>query len=251
MAGHSKFKNIMHRKGAQDKRRGKLFTKLSREITVSVKEGQADPAFNTRLRVAIAAAKAENMPKDKIDAAIVRANQNDASSNYDEVRYEGYGPGGTAFIVEALTDNRNRTASEVRSTFTKYGGALGETGSVSYMFKSIGSMHYGVQTGSADQLMEAAIEVGADDCISDEDGHEIICAPSHFHQVREALESKLGAPAQAEITWRPDNMVAVNDIEMARKILKFIEALEDSDDVQQVVGNFEIAPELLEKLANE
>ncbi len=250
MAGHSKFKNIMHRKGAQDKKRAKMFTKVAREITVAAKEGQQDPVFNARLRAAIAAAKAVNMPNDKIDNALSKASQNDASSNFDEVRYEGYGSGSVAIIAQALTDNRNRTASEVRSTFTKYGGILGETGSVSYMFKSTGLIVYGTKAGSVEQIMEAAIEAGADDCISDIDGHEILCAPTNFHQVREALESKLGPSEEASITWRPENTITITDPLIASKIIRLLETLEDNDDVQSVFSNFEIPDEILEKIAN-
>ncbi|MPT25159.1 MAG: YebC/PmpR family DNA-binding transcriptional regulator, partial [Starkeya sp.] len=208
MAGHSQFKNIMHRKGKQDAVRSKLFSKLAREITVAAKLGMPDPAMNPRLRAAVLAARAENMPKDNIDRAIKKALGGD-SENYDEIRYEGYGPGGVAVIVEALTDNRNRTASEVRSYFTKSGGALAETGAVSFMFDRIGTVEFDAAKASADAMLEAAIDAGADDVTSDENGHEVVCSVENLHEVARALEAKFGEPRKSGLVWRPQNTVAV------------------------------------------
>ena len=247
MAGHSQFKNIMFRKGRQDKERSKLFSKLAREITVAAKSGLPDPAHNPRLRTAIAAAKAESMPKDNIERAIKKAVGGDAE-NYDEIRYEGRGPGGVAIIVEAMTDNRNRTSADVRSTFAKYGGAMGETGSVTFMFDRLGVIAYPKSKGSEDQMLEIALEVGADECLSGEEAHEFITSPENFVQVREALEARLGAPQSAAITWRPQNTVAVND-EAGESLIKLIEILDDHDDVQNVYGNYELSDTLLTKLS--
>src|ERR1700679_4181275 len=210
MAGHSQFKNIMFRKGKQDKERSKLFAKLSREITVAAKAGMPDPAHNPRLRTAIIAAKAESMPKDNIERAIAKATGG-TGENYDEVRYEGRGPGGVALIVETMTDNRNRTSADVRAAFSKYGGAMGETGSVSFLFHHIGIITYPAGKGSEDAMLEAALEAGADECVSTPEGHEFLTGLDSFLTVREALEAKLGAPQSAAITWRPQNNVAVND----------------------------------------
>lgn len=250
MAGHSKFKNIMHRKGAQDNKRAKMFTKLVREIYVAAKEGIPDINFNPRLRSAILAARAANMPKDKIENALAKASSSNENEHFDEIRYEGYAPGGVAIIVEALTDNRNRTASEVRSAFTKFGGSLGETGSVSFLFNHVGSICYPAEKSSADIFLEAAIDFGADDCISDEEEHEIICQPSRFHEVRDQLMERFGAASDAKVDWKPMNIVAV-DLATGEKILKMLDMLEDSDDVQRVIGNFELPDELLEKLEND
>ncbi|WP_044564675.1 YebC/PmpR family DNA-binding transcriptional regulator [Azospirillum sp. B4] len=248
MAGHSQFKNIMHRKGAQDVKRSKLFNKLAREITVAAKAGLPDPGHNPRLRAAIQAARVQNMPRDRIDRAIKQGTPGAGDdTNYDEVRYEGYGPGGVALIVEALTDNRNRTASEVRSAFSKHGGTLGETNSVSFMFNRIGLITYPVTVGDADTVLEAAIEAGADDVSSDEGGHSIITGVDSLGEVRDALEAKFGAPEGAKLTWQPLNTVAPSE-DAAQSLLKLLDVLDDSDDVQNVIGNFELSPELLEKL---
>jgi YebC/PmpR family DNA-binding regulatory protein len=247
MAGHSQFKNIMHRKGRQDAVRARLFTRLQREVQVAAKSGLPDPALNPRLRSAIQAAKAANVPKDVIDRAIKRAQGGDAES-YDEVRYEGYGPGGVAVIVEALTDNRNRTASSVRSTFSKYGGSLGETNSVSFQFNRVGSIRYPAAVADADAVLEAAIDAGADDVESSEEAHEILCAPDELDAVREALEARFGPPEQAALSWRPQVTVPVDD-DRAEGLVKMLQALDDNDDVQRVVANFEMSEAALERLA--
>ena len=247
MAGHSQFKNIMHRKGRQDAVRSKMFSKLAREITVAAKAGLPDPTMNARLRLAIQNAKAQSMPKDNIDRAIKKAAGADGE-NYDEVRYEGYGPGGTAIIVEALTDNRNRTASNVRSIFTKAGGALGETGSVSFSFDHVGEITYKLSVGDADKVMEAAIEAGADDVETDEEGHYITCAFEALGDVSKALESGLGEAETVKAVWRAQNNVPVDE-EKAQSLLKLIDSLEDDDDVQNVYSNFEVSEEVLAKLS--
>ncbi|MDU0311163.1 MULTISPECIES: YebC/PmpR family DNA-binding transcriptional regulator [Rhizobium] len=247
MAGHSQFKNIMHRKGRQDAVRSKMFSKLAREITVAAKAGLPDPTMNARLRLAIQNAKAQSMPKDNIDRAIKKAAGADGE-NYDEVRYEGYGPGGTAIIVEALTDNRNRTASNVRSSFTKAGGALGETGSVSFSFDHVGEITYKLSVGDGDKVMEAAIEAGADDVESDEDGHYITCAFEALGEVAKALESSLGEAETVKAVWRAQNNVPIDE-EKAQSLLKLIDSLEDDDDVQNVYSNFEVSEEVLAKLS--
>jgi len=246
MAGHSQFKNIMHRKGRQDAVRSKLFGKLAREITVAAKLGTPDPAMNPRLRAAIIAARAENMPKDNIDRAIKKA-LGGTGEAYAEIRYEGYGPGGTALIVEVLTDNRNRTASDVRSYFTKSGGNLAETGAVSFMFDRVGVIEYDETIASADAMLDAAIEAGADDVVSSETGHEIYASQESFHDVAKALEDKFGEPRKAAIVWRPQNTVAVDD-EAGERLLKLIETLNDHDDVQNVYANFEVSDALMAKL---
>jgi YebC/PmpR family DNA-binding regulatory protein len=246
MAGHSQFKNIMHRKGAQDAKRSKVFAKLAREITVAAKIGGSDPAMNARLRLAILNARAENLPKDNVDRAIKKAAGNDGE-NYDEVRYEGYGPGGTAVIVEALTDNRNRTASVVRSVFTKAGGAMGETGSVGFMFDRLGEVTYPLAAGSADAVLEAAIEAGADDCETDEESHVIYCAFESVGEVTKALEASLGAAASVKFTWRPKTTSPL-DFDKAQSLMKMIDLLEDDDDVQHVYTNMEISDEVAAKL---
>jgi YebC/PmpR family DNA-binding regulatory protein len=247
MAGHSQFKNIMHRKGRQDAAKSKLFGKLAREITVSAKIGIPDPEMNPRLRAAIIAARAENMPKDNIERAIKKASGGDAET-YEEIRYEGYGPGGVAVIVEVLTDNRNRTAGEVRATFTKSGGNLAETGAVSFMFDRVGVIEYDAAVAGADAMFEAALEAGADDVVSGENGHEIYAAPDQFGAVSKALEAKFGEPRRAALVWRPQNTVAVND-EQGEKLLKLIESLNEHDDVQNVYANFEVSDEFMQRMS--
>ncbi|MDX7950463.1 YebC/PmpR family DNA-binding transcriptional regulator [Lichenihabitans sp. Uapishka_5] len=246
MAGHSQFKNIMHKKGKQDAVRSKVFSKLAREITVAAKMGLPDPGMNPRLRAAVLAARAENMPKDNIERAIKKASGGEGE-NYDEVRYEGYAPGGVAVIVEALTDNRNRTAGEVRSYFTKSGGALAETGAVSFMFDRVGLVEYDLKAASEDAMMEAALEAGADDVSTGEDGHEIVTAVETMKDVAKVLEEKFGEPRRAALVWRPQNTIAVDD-EAGEKILRLVGSLEDNDDVQKVYANFEVSDALLAKL---
>lgn len=247
MAGHSQFKNIMHRKGRQDAVRSKMFSKLAREITVAAKTGMPDPSMNARLRLAIQNAKAQSMPKDNIERAIKKASGGD-SENYEEVRYEGYGPGGVAVIVEALTDNRNRTASNVRSTFTKAGGALGETGSVSFSFDRVGEITYKLSVGDADTVMDAAIEAGADDVTTDEEGHTIICGFEAIGEVSKALEDTLGEAETVKAIWKAQNTVPVDE-EKAQSLMKLIDILEDDDDVQNVYSNFEVSDEVMAKLS--
>jgi YebC/PmpR family DNA-binding regulatory protein len=246
MAGHSQFKNIMHRKGKQDKVRSKVFGKLAREITVAAKLGQPDPAFNPRLRAAILEARAENMPKDNIERAIKKASGSDSES-YDDMRYEGYGPGGVAVIVEALTDNHNRTAGEVRSIFTKGGGNLGTTGSVAFMFDHIGVVEYDAKVASADAMLEAAIEAGAEDVTSDDNGHQVFTTTETLREVAKALEAKYGEARKAALIWKPQNTVALDDV-AGEKMLKLIEALDESDDVQNVFANFEVSDALMQKM---
>jgi YebC/PmpR family DNA-binding regulatory protein len=246
MAGHSQFKNIMHRKGRQDAARSKMFAKLAREITVAAKTGMADPNMNPRLRLAIQAARAENMPKDNIERAIKKAAGGDMQ-NYDEIRYEGYGPGGVAIIVEALSDNRNRTGGAVRAVFTKYGGNLGATGAVSHMFAHVGEIAYPAAAGSADAVLDAAIEAGADDVKSDEGGHLVTCAFGELSSVSAALEAKLGEASSAKAVWRPSLTTPVDE-EKAASILKLIAGLEEDDDVQNVYSNFEVSEDVLAKL---
>jgi YebC/PmpR family DNA-binding regulatory protein len=247
MAGHSQFKNIMHRKGRQDAMRSKLFGKLAREITVSAKLGLPDPAMNPRLRAAIIAARAENMPKDNIDRAIKKALGGDAET-YEEIRYEGYGPGGVAVIVEVLTDNRNRAAGEVRSVFTKSGGNLAETGAVSFMFDHVGIIEYDAKTASPDAMLEAAIEAGAEDVVSSASGHEVYASQDDFREVAKALEAKFGEPRKAALTWKPQNTISVDD-DQGEKLLKLIGSLEDNDDVQNVYANFEVSDSLVAKMS--
>jgi YebC/PmpR family DNA-binding regulatory protein len=247
MAGHSQFKNIMHRKGRQDAAKSKLFGKLAREITVSARVGLPDPAMNPRLRAAIIAARAENMPKDNIERAVKKAQGGDAET-YEQIRYEGYGPGGVAVIVEVLTDNRNRTAGEVRATFTKSGGNLAETGAVSFMFDHLGIIEYDAKAASADVMFEAALEAGADDVVSSETGHEIYVAQDRFGSVAKALEAKFGEPRKAALVWRPQNTVSLDD-EQGEKLLRLIESLNEHDDVQNVYANFEVSDALLSKLS--
>ena len=247
MAGHSQFKNIMHKKGRADKARSKLFGKLAREITVAAKLGLPDPAFNPRLRAAILAARAENMPKDNIERA-VKKSQGADSESYDEIRYEGYGPGGVAIIVEALTDNRNRTAGEVRATLTKSGGNLAETGAVSFMFSHVGVVEYDAKVASADAMLDAAIEAGAEDVISDDSGHQVFTTPETLRDVTKALEAKFGEPRKSAMLWKPQTTIPVDD-ETAEKLLKMIEALDESDDVQNVYANFEMSDALMQKMS--
>ncbi len=246
MAGHSKFKNIMHRKGRQDAKRAKIFAKLGKELSVAARVG-TDPDFNPRLRLAIVAAKAQNMPNDNIQRAIKRAEGNDGIV-YEEVRYEGYGPGGVAIIVESLTDNRNRTASEVRAAFSKHDGSLGESGSVSFMFGRIGIITYPAGIADSEKMFEAALETGADDVVSDSDGHEILCEPDDFSLVRDGLESFFGAAEDARLDWKPKSTVSIDE-EIAKTLFNLLDALEDNDDVQRVAANFEVDDTILEKLS--
>jgi YebC/PmpR family DNA-binding regulatory protein len=246
MAGHSQFKNIMHRKGRQDAQKSKLFGKLAREITVAAKLGQPDPAMNARLRAAIISARQENMSKDSIERAIKKASGGEGE-NYDEIRYEGYGPGGVAVIAEALTDNRNRAASDIRSYFTKSGGNLGETGSVAFMFDRTGIIEYDAKVASDDAMLEAAIDAGADDVTSSENGHEVYASQEAFRDVAKALEAKFGEARRAALTWKPQNTVPVDD-ETGEKLLKLIDLLNEHDDVQNVYANFEISDALVAKM---
>ena len=245
MAGHSKFKNIQHRKGAQDKKRAKIFTRLIKELAVAARGG-TDPASNPRLRTALAGCRAANMPKDNIERVLKRA-EGGEGEQYEEIRYEGYGVGGTAFIVEALTDNRNRTASEVLAAFSKFGGSLGETGSVSFMFDKVGQIIYTAGVTDADNMFEAALEAGAQDVETDDDNHVITTAPEDFNAAREALDETFGAPEEAQLTWVAQNTLDVNE-DQARTLLKFIDTLEDNDDVQSLSFNFEISDDVMTKL---
>ena len=246
MAGHSKFKNIMHRKGAQDKKRSSLFSKLSREITVAARMGLPDPAMNARLRSAVITARKEGLPKDNIERSSNKASANDGA-NYEEVRYEGFGPGGVSLIIESLTDNRNRTATNVRTAVSKNGGNLGAGGSVSHGFDRLGLISYGAAAGDAETVFEAALEAGAEDVTSTEDGHEIWTALDALHEVAKALEPVLGEPEGAKLAWRPQTMVTVGE-EDAAKLLKLIDALDDDDDVQTVWGNYDVPDEVMAKL---
>lgn len=248
MAGHSQFKNIMRRKGAQDAKRGKIFTKIIREIIVSAKLGAPDIEMNPRLRAAVLKARAENMPKDKIESAIAKGAGTGDADNYEAIRYEGYGPGGVAIIVEALTDNRNRTAPDIRSAFTKAGGNLGETGSVGYMFDRVGLLTYPVAQIVEDAMLEAAIEAGADNCESDGEFHNITCAVDAFASVRDALAAKFGDPKTAQLSWIP-NITSPADAATAESIMKLVEVLEDNDDVQEVFTNIELSDADQEKLS--
>ena len=247
MAGHSQFKNIMYRKGAQDKKRAKVFGRLIREVTVAARSGLPDPTLNPRLRAAVSAARAANMPKDNIDRAIKRVAGGEDDTTYEEIRYEGYGPGGAAIIVEAMTDNRNRTASEVRAAFSKYGGSLGETNSVSFMFDHLGAIVLEPEVGSADEVFEAAVEAGAENVESSDDGHEILCAPDDFSTVRDALAERFGDPREARLTWKPQSTVDVDESN-AETLIKLLDVLDDNDDVQHVSANFEIADDVLARL---
>jgi len=245
MAGHSKFKNIQHRKGAQDKKRAKIFTRLIKELAVAARSG-TDPNSNPRLRGALLAARAANMPKDNIERVLKKA-EGGEGEQYEEIRYEGYGVGGTAFIVEAMTDNRNRTASEVRAAFSKFGGSLGETGSVSFMFDKVGQIIFTGTVADAEAMFDAALEAGADNVESDEESHVITCAPEDFNAVREALQETFGNPEEAELTWIAQNTLSVDEGQ-ATTLLKFIDALEDNDDVQSLSFNFEISDEIMAKI---
>lgn len=247
MAGHSKFKNIQHRKGKQDAKRAKLFSKYGREITVAAKIGGGDPSMNPRLRLAVAAAKAQSMPRANIEAAIQKGVGGGAGDDYVEIRYEGYAPGGVAVVVEALTDNKNRTAGEVRSNFSKYGGNLGETGSVGFMFDRVGRVVYPLSKASADAMFEAALDAGAENVDTSEEGHEITCAVDDFAAMRDALEAKFGEPEEQGLVWKPNVQAEVSE-DQARLILKLIDALEDNDDVQSVTTNFEVSDDIMEKL---
>jgi YebC/PmpR family DNA-binding regulatory protein len=246
MAGHSKFKNIMHRKGAQDKKRSALFSKLSREITVAARSGLPDPTMNARLRAAVIAARKEGMPKDNIERSINKAAGNDGD-NYEEVRYEGFGPGGVSLIIESLTDNRNRTATNVRTIVSKNGGNLGASGSVSHAFDRMGLISYPASAGDADTVFEAALEAGAEDVTSSEDGHEIWTALDALHEVAKAIESKLGEAEGAKLAWRPQTSVTVGEADAAQ-LLKLIDSLDDDDDVQTVWGNYDVPEAVMEKL---
>jgi YebC/PmpR family DNA-binding regulatory protein len=248
MAGHSQFKNIMHRKGAQDKKRAKVFTKIIRELTTAARTGLPDPAANPRLRAAVMAARQANMPKDTVDRAIKRGAGGGDGEAYEEVRYEGYGPGGVAIIVEALTDNRNRTASDVRAALTKAGGNLGETNSVSFLFDRRGEVIYGAGTADAEAMFEAALEAGADDVESGAAGHIVTCAADGLNSVRDALEKRFGSPESARLAWRSKIAIGVEG-DVAQALFKLLEALEDSDDVQNVFANFEVADDVMARLS--
>jgi YebC/PmpR family DNA-binding regulatory protein len=246
MAGHSKYKNIMYRKGAQDKKRSAMFSKLSREITVAAKMGVPDPDMNARLRAAVNAAKAQSMPKDNIQRSIDKASGADAE-NYEDIRYEGFGPGGVSLVVEALTDNRNRTATNVRTAFSKNGGNLGASGSVTHGFDRLGLIEYPASAGDAEKVFEAAIEAGAEDVESDEGGHEIWTTVDDLHEVARALEAALGEAESVKLAWRAQTSIDVGEGE-AEQLLKLVDTLEDDDDVQTVWGNYEISDDVLEKL---
>ncbi len=248
MAGHSQFKNIMHRKGAQDARRGRIFARLIREITVAARQGLPEPSANPRLRAAVAAAREQNMPKDTVDRAIRKATGGTGGEDYAEVRYEGYGPAGVAVIVEALTDNRNRTASDVRAAFSKYGGALGETNSVAFLFSRLGAVRYPAAVADEETMLEAAIEAGADNVETTAEAHEVTAAPDQFFAVRDALEARFGPPETARLEWRPATTVTLDE-ERARAVLKLLDALEDSDDVQNVYANFDIPEGVMQTLS--
>jgi YebC/PmpR family DNA-binding regulatory protein len=247
MAGHSQYKNIMHRKGRQDKLRSNAFAKLGREITVATKAGLPDPAMNSRLRLAVQNARAGNMPWDTIERAIKKASGSDGE-NYDSMRYEGYGPGGVAVVVEALTNNRNRTASNVRAVFTKFGGNMGETGSVSFMFAKVGEISYPTSKGTADAMMEAAIEAGADDVVSDENGHVITCAFESIGEVSHMLAKTLGDAESVKVVWKPQTTAPL-DAEKAATLIKLVDALDDDDDVQTVFTNADFSDEVMASLS--
>ncbi len=248
MSGHSQFKNIMHRKGAQDKKRAKVFTKLIRELTSAARIGLPDPAANPRLRAAVLAARAANMSKDTVERAIKRGAGGGEGEAYEEVRYEGYGPGGVAVLVECLTDNRNRTASDVRAAFAKAGGNLGETNSVNFLFDRVGQVAYPATIASSDAMFEAAVDAGADDVESGDDEHLILCASDALNEVRDALEKRFGAALAAKFVWKPKTLVPV-DGETAEALFKLLEALEDSDDVQNVFANFDVPDDVMARLS--
>jgi YebC/PmpR family DNA-binding regulatory protein len=247
MAGHSKFKNIMHRKGAQDKKRSALFSKLSREITVAAKMGAPDPDMNPRLRLAINTARGQSMPKDNIQRAIDKATANDGE-NYEEIRFEGFGPGGVSLIVETLTDNRNRTVTDVRTIFSKNGGNMGESGSVAHGFERLGLITYPASVGDSEKVLEAALEAGAEDLQSDDESHEIWTAADDLHAVAGALETSLGEPEGAKLAWRPNVEVTLDEKD-AETLMKLIDMLDDNDDVQTVWGNYDVPDEIMEKLS--
>ena len=249
MAGHSQFKNIMHRKGRQDAKRAKIFTKLNRELTVAARSGAADADMNPRLRTAIAAAKGANMPKDTMERAIRRGAGGGDGTTYEEIRYEGYGPGGVAVIIETLTDNRNRAAADVRAAFGRYGGSLGEMGSVSYMFDRVGLVLLESGAASADDVFEAALEAGATDVESSERGHEITCEPDDLGSVRDALEQRFGEPEEVRLDWKSQTAMSVDEGK-ASSLLKLLEVLEDNDDVQRVAANFDVDDDVLERLSS-
>jgi YebC/PmpR family DNA-binding regulatory protein len=246
MAGHSKFKNIMHRKGAQDKKRAAAFSKLSREITVAAKSGLPDPAMNARLRSAVITARAGGMPKDNIERAINNASKGDGA-NYEEIRYEGFGPGGVSLIIETLTDNRNRTATNVKTAVSKNGGNIGAPGAVSHAFDRLGQITYPAKAGNADTVFDAALEAGAEDVSSSEDGHEIWTALGDLHEVAKALEPALGEPEGVKLAWRPQVMVTVGEGD-AGTLMKLLDALDDDDDVQTVWGNYDVPDDVMERL---
>ncbi|MDA5194906.1 YebC/PmpR family DNA-binding transcriptional regulator [Govanella unica] len=246
MAGHSQFKNIMYRKGAQDKKRSMLFAKLAREVTVAAKSGLPDPNANARLRVAVDNARAQNMPKDNIDRAIKKA-MGGEGENYESVRYEGFGPGGVSLIVDSLTDNRNRTAGEVRSAFSKSGGNMGEVGSVSYQFDHVGEILFPLAVANSDAMFEAALEAGANDVVSDEESHVIYCSMEDLNLVREALVGKFGQATSVKIIWKPQTLITVDE-DQAKSLMKLLDALDDSDDVQNVFGNYDVPDDILAKL---
>ncbi|MBV8705006.1 MAG: YebC/PmpR family DNA-binding transcriptional regulator [Acetobacteraceae bacterium] len=248
MAGHSQFKNIMHRKGAQDARRARQFARLIREITVAARQGLPDPASNPRLRAAVAAARQANMPRDTVDRAIKKAAGGGAGEDYAEVRYEGYGPAGVAVVVEALTDNRNRTAAAVRAAFSKYGGALGETNAVSFLFNRVGVVRYPASAASADAMLEAAIEAGADDARSDAEAHEVTCASEDLFTVRDALVARFGEPESARLDWRPTTTITLDE-DRATSVLRLIEALDENEDVQNVYANFDIPEDVMQRVS--
>jgi YebC/PmpR family DNA-binding regulatory protein len=245
MAGHSKFKNIQHRKGAQDKKRAKIFTKAVKEIIVAAKSGQPDPDFNPRLRSALIAARAVNLPKDRVEKALAQATSAGIGDNYEEIRYEGYAPGGIAIIIETLTDNRNRTAGEVRAAFNKHGGNMGEMGSVSFMFDKLGMIEFTASIGSSDAVFEAALEAGAENVESDEESHIIYTKMEDYTSALDLLTSKFGDPIESKIGWKPHNNTTVTDKEKAEKLLKLIDVLEELDDVQDVFGAYEFSEEVM------
>ncbi len=249
MSGHSQFKNIMYRKGAQDAKKARVFAKLARDITIAAKSGMPEPDKNPRLRLAIQAARAESMPKDNIERAIAKASQTAGGADYVSMRYEGFGPGKVAVIVEAMTDNKNRTAGNVRTIFGKRGGVMGETGSVTFNFERIGFIQYPLATADADKMFESALEAGANDVATDEEHHDIETLPDDLNAVTEALEKVFGTPSASRLEWKPTVTTEITDEETARKLLDFIDALEDDDDVQKVYHNAEISDELMEKLA--
>ena len=248
MSGHSQFKNIMYRKGAQDAKKARVFAKLARDITIAAKSGMPEPDKNPRLRLAIQAARAESMPKDNIERAIAKASQTAGGADYVSMRYEGFGPGKVAIIVEAMTDNKNRTAGNVRTIFGKRGGAMGETGSVAFNFERIGFIQYPLAAADADKMFEAALEAGANDVVTDEEHHDIETLPDDLNAVTEALEKIFGTPSASRLEWKPTVTTEVTDEETARKLLDFIDALEDDDDVQKVYHNAEISDAIMEKL---